>query len=95
MGIDEKALGIGMNPLDINGVSFFLLTPPLFLDIEIPLIVFHQVALLLSLFTSKRKKYTVKTFLACAWLPQNNLYAEISIRGAARQKWIRRHGRLC
>jgi hypothetical protein len=69
MGIVEKTLGIGMNPLDINCVSFFLLTPPFFLDIEASLIVFYQVTLRFSLFASKRKKYTVKTFQACAWLP--------------------------
>ena len=69
MGIYEKALGIVMKQLDISGIYFFFLTPPFFLDIETSLIVFYQVALLLSLFTNKRKKYTVKTFQACAWLP--------------------------
>jgi len=69
MGIDGKTLGIGMNKLDLSGVSFFFLTPPFFLDIKTSLIVFYQVALLLSLFTNKRKKFTVITFQACAWLP--------------------------
>jgi hypothetical protein len=68
-------MGIGMSQLDLNGVSFFFLTPPFFLDIKTPLIVFYQVTLRFFLFASKRKKYTVKTYQACAWSPQNNLYA--------------------
>jgi hypothetical protein len=69
MGIDGKTLGIGVNQLDLSGVSFFFLTPPFFLDIKTSLIVFYHVTLRFSLFANKRKKYTVTTFQACAWLP--------------------------
>ena len=75
MGIYEKALGIVMKQLDISGIYFFFLTPPFFLDIETSLVVFYQVTLRFSLFASKRKKYTDKTYQACAWSPQINLYA--------------------
>jgi hypothetical protein len=75
MGIYEKTLGIGMNKLDLSGVSFFFLTPPFFLDIKTSLVVFYHVTLRFFLFASKRKKYTVKTYQACAWSSQNNLYA--------------------
>lgn len=78
----QAALGLADSSY-FAGVSFIFLTPPFFLDIETSLIVFYQVTLRFSLFASKRKKYTVKTFQACAWLPQNNLYAENSIKGAA------------